>query len=80
MYNCLNLPLTAAYYFGAPIAGMASVISGYPAPLMVGGKKRKSAKRTKQKRKPTKRSTKVRYSKKLKSSLKKKKSSRRRSN
>ena len=39
MYTCLNLPLTAAYYFGAPIAGMASVISGYPAPLMVGGKK-----------------------------------------
>lgn len=78
MYTCLNLPLTAAYYFGAPIAGMASVISGYPAPLMVGGKKRKSAKRTK--RKPTKRSTKVRYSKKLKSSLKKKKSSRRRRN
>ena len=58
-FTCVNLPLTAAYYFGAPIAGMASVIAGYPPP-MIGGRKR-SRRRSKNSRK----NKKVRYSKKL---------------
>ena len=37
--TCVNLPFTAAYHFGPAIAGMSSVISGYPAPLAGGGKK-----------------------------------------
>ena len=64
-FTCVTLPLTAAYYFGAPIAGMASVIAGYP-PLMIGGKK-KSRGRSK------KISRKIRYSKKLQRTLRNKK-------
>ena len=52
--------------FGAPIAGMASVIAGYPPP-MVGGRKRSKKKSRKNK--------KVRYSKKLQRSLRNKKRS-----
>lgn len=74
--TCLNLPFTAAYHFGPAIAGMASVISGYPAPLAGGGKKR-SKRKTKKRSKVSK---KMRYSKKRKSSTKKRKSSRKRRN
>ena len=79
MYTCLNLPLTAAYYFGAPIAGMASVISGYPAPLMVGGKKKKICETNKTQTYETLNKSKI--FKKIKIFIKeKKKSSRRRRN
>ena len=63
-FTCVTLPLTAAYYFGAPIAGMASVIAGYP-PLMIGGRKRSKKKSRKNK--------KIRYSKKLQRTLRNKK-------
>ena len=70
--TCLNLPFTSAYHFGPAIAGMSSVISGYPAPL-AGGKKR-SKRKTKKRSKVSK---KMKYTKKRKSSTKKRKSSRR---